>query len=166
VNYCSIDDVRLALVQDGASSDTNTAADMDDGTITDAIAEASTIVDTYIMGPYAPTDTVPGVVTYWTRDVAAFLATCTWRKSKDLAAFDPVYLRYQQALGRLAGIPLGLTALPPGQSPTTSFNGAVANVVEDTLVWPWNYDLIGRSQSGYGIGSFYAYPVWRMGLVA
>lgn len=165
MNYCSTDDVRLALVDDGVSSGTNTGADLDDITVNDAIAEASTIVDSYIGGPYAVSDTVPNVVVYWTRDVAAFLATLTWRKSKDMTAWDPVYLRYQQAIGRLAGIITGTTAFPADIAPTTDRQGTVANIVPLELFWAWNYDLVGKMESGYGIGSFAQYPVWRTGLI-
>lgn len=157
--YCSVTDVRNALVQDGQTTGTNTAADMDDQTIQDAIAEASTIVDTYVGGPYAPTDSVPDMVTYWTRDVAAFLATCTWRKSKDFQPLDPVLLRYQQALGRLAGVFAGTTAMPSTQMPTSDvYEGTIVNPISQTLFYPWQFDLYGR---GGGAGVMAGWPIIR-----
>jgi phage gp36-like protein len=151
VNYCSVADVRNALVQDGQTTGTNTAADMDDDTITDAIKEASTVVDTYVGGPYGPGDSVPDMVIYWTRDIASFLATCTWRKSKDFAAMDPVLLRYQQAIGRLAGIFTGTTAMPSSQMPTADVFGGIAfNWYDFTLFEPWDFDLTGRAETSQG----------------
>jgi phage gp36-like protein len=130
---------------------------MDDTTIQDAINEASSVVDSYVGGPYAPTDSVPDMVVYWTRDVAAFLATCTWRKSKDFQAMDPVLLRYQQALGRLAGIFAGTTNMPSNQLPTTDvYEGSVVNPIPMTLFYPWQFDLWGRG--GYPVG---AWPIIR-----
>jgi phage gp36-like protein len=151
VNYCSVVDVRNALTAGGATSGTNTAADMDDATLQDAIAEASSVVDTYVGGPYGPSDSVPNMVVYWTRDVAAFLATCTWRQSKDFEALDPVLLRYQQAVERLAGIFTGTTSMPSSQMPTQDvFTGAVCNTIPITLFHASDFDLYGRAETSTG----------------
>jgi len=149
-------DVRIALVDMGDIVDTNTAADMDDSTITDAIAEASAQVDVFIGGPYRPDlgDVVPDVVKYLTRDVAAFLATCTWRKSKDFAANDPVLLRYNLTLQQLKDISSGLVTLT--NSPTNpDDNATVVNPYDFTLFYPWQFDLLGRGRSIYPFGSPY-----------
>jgi phage gp36-like protein len=151
MNYCSVEDVRYALAADGATQGTNTAADMDDATIADAIAEASSVVDTYVGGPYAQGDSVPDMVIYWTRDVAAFLATCTYRRSKDFQSLDPVLLRYQFAISRLAGVFTGTTAMPGDQMPTAdTFDGAVYNLYPGQLIWPYQFDLFGNSVSTSG----------------
>lgn len=151
MNYCSVVDVRNALTADGQTSGTNTAADMDDPTLEDSVAEASSIVDTYVGGPYAPSDSVPAMVTYWTRDIAAFLATCVWRRSKDFEALDPVYLRYSQAIERLAGIFTGTTAMPSAQMPTADvFTGDVENPFYGPLFDVWDFDLTGRATSSGG----------------
>lgn len=143
--YCSVADVRFALTQSGNATETNTAADMDDVTIQDAIAESSAVLDGYIGGPYASTDVVPPVITFWCRDIAAFLATCTWRKSKDFAAMDPVLLRYQWAMGQLTGIATGAIVVP-GDGPSTGNGGSGATVVNQnsfTLFHAWDFDLLG-----------------------
>lgn len=151
MNYCSVVDVRNALAADGQTTGTNTAADMDDAALTDAIAEASSVVDTYVGGPYGPADSVPDMVIYWTRDVAAFLATCTFRRSKDFETMDPVLLRYQQAIGRLQGIFTGTTAMQSSQMPTTDiFTGAVYNLYHGILFPMWAFDLTGRSEATSG----------------
>ena len=151
MNYCSVVDVRNALAADGATSGTNTAADLDDASLTDAIAEASSIVDTYVGGPYAPVDSVPGMVIYWTRDVAAFLATCTFRRSKDFQTLDPVLLRYQFTISRMAGIFTGTTALPSSQMPTVDvFTGAVYNIDPITRFPASDFDLWGQAETSGG----------------
>jgi hypothetical protein len=151
MNYCSVTDVRMALTADGATSGTNTAADMDDLSITDSIAEASAVVDTYVGGPYAPGDSVPNMVIYWTRDIAAFLATCVWRRSKDFETYDPVLLRYQQTIGRLAGIFTGTTAMPSAQMPTGDiFSGFIVNPFVGPLFYPYEFDLYGRAKTQSG----------------
>jgi phage gp36-like protein len=160
MNYCSIEDVRLALVEDGTEDGTNTASDMDDQTIDDSIAEATSQVDIYIGGPYRLDlgDQVPDSVRYLTRDVAAFLATCTWRKSKDFTAMDPVYLRWQWAIQQLNSISSGAAEIPGGTGPSSSNAGAtVVNIYPFNLFHPWQFDLIGRGAYGadFGGGSWY-----------
>jgi phage gp36-like protein len=148
VNYCTVDDVRVALTQSGETSGTNTAADMNDLTIDDSIAEASAQVDVYIGGPYRPDlgDVVPDAVKYLTRDVAAFLATCTWRKSKDFAAMDPVLLRYNWAISQLNAISSGASSL--ADMPTSPEDMAtVINPYGFTLFYPWQFDLTGRGRT-------------------
>jgi len=165
VNYCSVQDVRIALAADGLNDGTNTAADMSDNTLTDAITEASAVVDSYVGGPYSDTDTVPSMVVYWTRDIAAFLATLTWRKSKDLTVMDPVYLRYQLTLDRLMGIATGTTAMPSDQLPTSDpYAGTVINPMGDwTLFNWWDFDLWGRDASTQGDDVWYRTVTWWPG---
>jgi len=165
VSYSTLQQVRYALAQGAQTSGTNTAADMDDATITDAIAEADSVIDTYIGGPYDPTDVIPNTVTYWSRDIAAFLATCTWRKSKDFQVLDPVYLRYQLALTRLNGIATGVTTVP-GPSPTNpdEVGATVVNPLSPgySMFPPWNYDLLGFGAWtwGWAVWDQWRSPVW------
>lgn len=155
MNYCEIPDVRFALVDLGTSTNTNTAADMDDTTITDSIAEGSAQVDVYIGGPYRPDlgDIVPDIIKYLTRDVAAFLATCTWRKSKDFAADDPVLMRWNWAIEQLKAFASGAASIPGGGPTNVDEVATVANPYPFTLFYPWQFDLWGRSYYG---GSPYA----------
>jgi phage gp36-like protein len=97
VLYCAITDVRMALSGSVAATGTQTASDLPDAAITDAITEASATIDAYVGGPYTATTAtlpVPNVIKYWCRDIAAFLATATWRKSKDVKDTDPIVRRY------------------------------------------------------------------------
>jgi phage gp36-like protein len=173
VNYCEIPDVRFALTEAGVEAGTNTAADMDDETINDSIAEASSQVDFYIGGPYRPDlgDVVPDTIKYLTRDVAAFLATCTWRKSKDFAAMDPVLLRYNWAIQSLISLQTGANSnvIRP-TNPDSSAGATVVNQYPFTLFYPWQFDLWGRSYYG---GSDYMWPgrvaindQWRNGYIS
>jgi hypothetical protein len=94
-------------------------------------------------------------VKYLTRDVAAFLATCTWRKSKDFTPNDPVILRYNLAIQQLTEISNGNMELPGGGPIDPSASGAtVVNQNAFTLFYPWQFDLTGRGRYG-GPGAEY-----------
>jgi hypothetical protein len=76
---------------------------------------------------------------------------------------DPVLLRYQQALGRLAGIFTGTTAMPSSQMPSADvFGGAVYNPIPFTLFWPWDFDLTGRAETSQG-ESTPGWPLFKPG---
>lgn len=119
MGYCGAVDVRRALTgsaQAGGPNSgqppTNTAADLDDTTLQDSIEEASSTVDAYIDGPYVVgTDDIPKMVIFWTRDIAAYLATLVWRKAKPPATNDPVVLRYNHAMAMLQGVAEGTITL-------------------------------------------------------
>jgi phage gp36-like protein len=153
VAYCTVVDVRLALAQAAATSGTNSAADMDDATIQDSIEEASAQADLFLGGPYSTSDFVPGVLLYWCRDVAAFLAASVWRQSKDWTTLDPVYLRWQGAVAGLQAVANGTLSMPmPGNAGDTTGGGAtVINMIDIDLFQSWNFDLWGKSvQPGAG----------------
>jgi phage gp36-like protein len=150
--YCGANDVRRALTGSATAGGndnppTNTAADLDDEALKDSIEEASSVVDSYIDGPYDTTvDEIPAAVRFWARDIAAYLATLVWRKSKAPAANDPVVLRYQHAMKMLDGVAAGtITILGPeniGDQPTV-VNPSGTNGV---LFGPDNFDLWGRGE--------------------
>jgi phage gp36-like protein len=104
--------VRNALAP-GASEDMDTAASFADAQIEDAIKEADGVVDTYIYAlfgiPQDPNDATVAVypVRAWSRDIAAYLATLTFRKSKDMEVDDPVRLRYNYVIALLEKIASG-----------------------------------------------------------
>lgn len=92
---------------------TGTAADLSDAQLIDAISEADQLIDTYLnrwyLTPVAPVEgsdppVAPAQVRNWSRDIAAYNATLTYRRGKDLAAYDPVVLRYQQAMTSLTAV--------------------------------------------------------------
>lgn len=134
--YVSIGSLRSALApgvfEDDTppASKTNTAADLPNEQLADAIAEAESIVDSAIGGRYAtPVQDVnsatPHPIDFWTRAIAAYLATCTYRKSQDFSNDDPVYRRYLVATQRLADIQNGKGSLPiPTNDTSTGTAGA------------------------------------------
>lgn len=107
--YSSLTDVRSALTPGGVS-DSSTAASLTDPAITDAIDEADSIIDSYIGSRYGipqdPNDATVAVkpVRYWSRDIAAFLATLTWKKGKDVGPDEPVRIRYTAVMNLLTAI--------------------------------------------------------------
>lgn len=109
--YATVTDVRQALAPDGASTATlGTAASLDDGDLTDHIAEAQAEIDARLSArysvPFADGD-VPSLVNKIARDIAAYLATLTYRRNTPLPEADPVALRYARALALLTGAQKG-----------------------------------------------------------
>lgn len=102
---------RKALVpsSDGSQpqTPTNTAADLGDDQWLDAIAEADSEIDAMI-GRFYKTPVDPGVgdiapqpINFWSRNIAAYKATLSYRKTQDLSDRDPVTLRYQATMDAL-----------------------------------------------------------------
>ena len=155
--YCGANDIRRALTGSATAGGgppdppTNTAADLDDEALNDSAEEASAIVDSYIDGPYDTTaDKIPPVVRFWTRDIAAYLATLVWRRSKAPAANDPVVLRFNTALDMLKEVADGaLTILGPvnvDDQPTVVTS--ILTPFAGSLFTPNDFDLTGR-MAGY-----------------
>lgn len=163
--YCSAQDVRNALTSGGDKTDKETAAGLPDWQIADAIEEASAIVETHISTRYkievkdgeqtVGTQTVDievadAPVRWWTRDIAAFLATLTFRKGKDLAEDDPIRLRFNMAMGFLTAVRDGSMNLPnfPGADTSGDAQGVeVFNKYEGTLFEPEDLGLSAASDS-------------------
>lgn len=115
--------VRQALVPntDGSLSSivTNTAADLSDTQLADAIVEADSLIDGYLSRLYTTpvpltTDTVPVVphpVDYWSRNLAAYNATLSFRGSQDFADQDPVARRYMATMDALKQVSAGTIGL-------------------------------------------------------
>lgn len=111
--YCVPTDVRNVLAPGGATSGTNTAADLSDSQLADIITDADRIVDGYVGGTYEGAGPIPDAVRNWSRDMASFLATLTYRRSKDISADDPIRLRYTLVMAQLNGIQKGIVIPPP-----------------------------------------------------
>jgi hypothetical protein len=95
-----------------ADDDDNTAAELPDWQIEDAILEAEGSIDAVLKSRYTittyeleeenpenpgeiwVTTVAPPPVRGWTRDIAAFLAALTFRKNADLGEDDPIRLRF------------------------------------------------------------------------
>lgn len=127
--YSSPADVRNALTPGGLGTDTTTAASFDDAQLEDAIKEADGVIDTYIFSQFSiPTDpdaTPPDSVAIypvraWSRDIAGYLATLTYRKSNDVEVDDPPRLRYLYVMDILEKISEG--KLKPNLPPPTGDN--------------------------------------------
>lgn len=113
--YATAADVKRALT--GATTDDeasqartrSTAASLDEQTITDQISEAASTVDIFIGGYYTtPVASVGGVtpdpIGFWTRDIAAYLATLVFRRNAPVPQDDPVRLRYAAAMAGLTAV--------------------------------------------------------------
>lgn len=133
--YSSPADVRNALTPGADEDDETTAASFADAQINDAIKEADGVIDTYIYALFGiPQDADnPDVAIYpvraWSRDIAAYLATLTYRKSKDLQPEDPIRLRFMYVMDILEKIAAGILRPnlpqppepPPGYGPQGAF---------------------------------------------
>lgn len=150
--YCTVDEVRGVLARDVAQA-TGTAATLLDADLLEYhIGAAQAEVDARLTGRYKvpfPDDGVPALVKSLTVDVAAYLATLTYRQSKDLAQFDPVVLRYQRALELMKGLADGTIDLPPGGDPGDG-GGDVEPTGSATVRNPYIGDLFTPDTWGLG----------------
>lgn len=164
-HYCTAGDVRAALTPGGteATDEQQSAASLPDWQIEDAILEAEGVINSYLTGytlPVAlieftepnleepPVDVVfnaaPDPVRRWTRSIAAYLATLTFRIGRDIEEDDPVRLRYNMVLGLLQDVRAGLLVLDPDLFPPAVGTGdgvAIYNLYEGTLFGPDDFNL-------------------------
>lgn len=184
-DYCTVRDVRNALTPNASEgSDTEypeTAASLPDWQIEDAIHEAMTVVDMHVLPRYKigeveaqykdlNTDDPPvevittaqvakAPIRWWTRSVAAYYATLTFRKNKDLTEDDPVRLRYAAVMLNLAQIRDGRLDLP-GFDPadgTATGEVAVVNTYEGKLWGPEDFNL---TPEGHNPQIFASRRIW------
>jgi hypothetical protein len=164
-DYCTVQDVRNALTPDasGEIEYPETAASLPDWQIEDAIHEAMTVVDMNVRPRYmiateevdvpAPTEEDPDATTmvtvakspirWWTRSVAAYYATLTFRKNKDLSEDDPIRLRYEGTMSNLMAVRDGAQDLfdfDPAE-PGVSGDVTVVNQYEGKLFGPEDFGL-------------------------
>jgi phage gp36-like protein len=147
--YCTPDDVRRTLV-DGDADEADiqqTAAAMSDEQFGDHIADAQSEVDSRLAVRYVvPLDEadLPTIVKQMTANIAAYLATLTFRRTLDLGPQDPVFLRYQRAESMLAAIVAGKAQLPvppPEEPPAPSSTMTGRNRYFGNLFTPSDFDL-------------------------
>ena len=113
--YATVDDLRLIL--DGTDAGTGTAAQLTDAQLTLALRAASNRVSVFAGNVYdssSPQAVPPDIFHDLTLDLAAFWATVTYRKSKAMAADDPVMLRYKDASAMLIAVRDGKLRLDVG----------------------------------------------------
>lgn len=98
---------------------TNTAADLPDEQLDDAIAEADAFIDSYIgarytvpVAPVGEATVAPHPIDYWSRNLAAYNATLAYSERQDFGDDDPVARRYTATLAALTAVRDGKGTLP------------------------------------------------------
>lgn len=164
--YSTPAEVRQALVptSDGSLPDpaTHTAADLSDAQLTDAISEADTLIDGYLGGRYsvpvlAVNGAIPHPVDYWSRTVAAYLATLTYRGSMDFSDNDPVARRYNAVLSALKDVAAGRMTLQVTMNTGPSAVSGVGPVSNPYVGDLWTPDdfSIGVASSPYPLRGYW-----------
>src|SRR4051812_49652477 len=122
--YSTPEMVRMAVSTatngDLPTTATHTAADLSDEALLDAIAEADATIDSFIGRFYTtpvPVDDankIPHPIDYWSRNIAAYNATLTFRGSQDISNDDPVTRRYTATMEALRAVNQGSAQLSLG----------------------------------------------------
>lgn len=110
MTYASPADIREAVAPDG--NPTGTCAELSDAQIQRHIQRGQDLVDASTGKAFNDTN-VPDLLKGLVIAFGAYYATLAYRKSKDLAQFDPVYLLYQDARQVLTGIQQGELDIAP-----------------------------------------------------
>lgn len=148
--YASPDDVRSVLAP-GRDTDASTAASMSDGDLQAALDDAATEIDSRLRGRVAtPLDPVPGIAKDVNRDIAAYLATLTFRRGDPLPPEDPVRLRYMRATGLLDRLAKGEIEI----AETPASEAAVVNSYDGELFSERSQGLVADSRGDVRV----AYP--------
>jgi phage gp36-like protein len=135
-----------------------TAADLDDEQWLDAIAEADAIIDGYLGGFYGVPVAVdisgqtPHPVDYWSRNIAAYNATLSYRQSQDFGDDDPVARRYNATIAALDAVAKGkMTLQLPGNQTDTAISGVGSAINPNgnaDLFPPSDFDIDGPVRTG------------------
>lgn len=147
--YATVADVRTILTANDADT-TGTAAELSDAKIQAEIDAAQAEVDARLSGRYStPFVSTPPLVKSITVDIAGYRANLLYRQSQDLAAEDPMVLRYTAAQALLALLASGAADLPgvgSGDGNSTGGTASVRNQYAGTLFSPDDLGL-GLAQS-------------------
>lgn len=132
--YTTVTNVKLALARD-LEKVQGTAASLSDESLLAAITEAQDRVNSKLAGVYKVPfeDPIPALIGPLTTNLAAYYAYLTFREVRDLnSQFDPVYLRYKEAMGDLDALQAGKSVLPeiPGENEGSS--GQALNPINPT----------------------------------
>lgn len=145
--YSSPAMVRLAVNPDGSdgtsqpSPVSRTAADMTDAQLLDFIGEADAMIDSYlgrfytvpvapvlagdVLGDGAAVGTIPHPIDHWSRNLGAYYATLSFRRSQDFSSDDPIARRYTATMQALDAVTAGRVRLQlPDNSSSASGVGA------------------------------------------
>lgn len=150
--YSTVTDVKNVLGGDAASG---TAATLSNTVLLDAIYQADSMIRSYIGYRYQipfehidqddnPLTTVAAEpVRWWSRDIAAFLATLTYKRNQDVTPDDPVRLRLNMALQQMVAVRDSKThlAFPPAQVQSADPAVTVINLYVGSLFGPSDFDL-------------------------
>lgn len=162
--YSTPEMVRLALLpsSDGSlpTAPSNTAADLSDQQLVDAIAEADAHIDSMIGGRYAtPVELISGDVPhpldYWSRNIAAYNAALTYRQNQPLPDDHPVALRWRATMDALDAVSRGRASLPlPSNVGPSAAAGAgpAYNPYGGDLWVPADFEIGNPRQSRPGLG--------------
>lgn len=149
--------------------ESGTAADLSNVEILDAISEADSTIDAFISGRYVTpvaqvSDATPHPLDYWSRNIAAYNATLTFRGSLDFTDSDPVARRYTATMLALTAVRDNKANLPPtipeiGGGDDGAAEGAGAPINQypgDNMFAPEDFSLgLHRDHRGVGFG-----PPW------
>lgn len=139
--YSSVDDVRAALAPGGSPSNPGTAATLPEDQIISQINEADGVIDAHIGVRYnIPQDSVNSLVAvspirWWSRTIAAYLATLVFKQNKDVGTDEPIRLRYEEVMQFLRDVRDGKMDLNllAGTATTDSGEVYVYNLYEGDL---------------------------------
>ena len=145
-----------------------TAADMTDPELNNAIAEADSTIDAYLTAryatPVAQTGTpaaTPHPIDYWSRNIAAYLATLTFRGSMDFSDTDPVVRRYKDTMAALREVQGGRMHLLIPANEGTASAVAASSPINPYIGDLWTVDDFSVNGSDHpGLPSGYG-PYWR-----
>lgn len=145
--YLMAQDLREALA--GTENLAGTAATLSDNDLADAIRKAQAEVDAKLgtRGYTVPFTDPPELVIDITTDIAAYLATLTYRRGEQINRDEPVSLAYTRAEQMLTQITSGAATLqaPGGAVEAASAAGVVVNPVAGDLWGPADFDLVQQS---------------------
>lgn len=151
--YCDPIDVRGVLARDVTDPEGTGADAFDEALLVYQITAAQAEVDARLAGRYQvpfPDGNVPPLVHSLTVDVAAYLATLTYRQNKLVEPTAPAYLRYQRALDILQRLSEGVMDLP--EVPDPDDGGTTPGTVSAISVRnPYEGRMFGLRDFGLGI---------------
>lgn len=116
--YASVADLRNVMA--GTDSGTGTAAQLTDSQLTLALYAASNRVSVYAGNVFdgSSADAMPPPILHdLALDLAAFWATTTYLKNKEIGTTHPVYVKYQNAMQVLKDVRTGTVLLDPAPAP-------------------------------------------------
>ena|SRR5215471_1600857 len=112
--YAALADLRNVL--SGTDSGTGTAAQLTDAQLTLALSSATNRVSAYVGNTFdssTPQAVPPPMLQDLTLDLAAFYATKTYLKQKEITTQHPVYIAYKDAMQMLSDLRDGKVRVDP-----------------------------------------------------